>query len=101
MSDFHYLKEFGGPENLSPGDLPIPRVEPGTVLIRAVASSVDPADVSIINGTPFSPILPAVLGCDVAGVVEAVGDGVTEFAPGSLPRPINRQVMPLGEADVE
>jgi NADPH2:quinone reductase len=40
------------------------------------------ADVSIINGTPFSPILPAVLRRDVAGVVEAVGDGVTEFAPG-------------------
>jgi NADPH:quinone reductase len=54
------LKEFGGPENLSPGDLPIPRVEPGTVLIRAVAASVNPADVSIIKGTPFSPILPAV-----------------------------------------
>jgi NADPH:quinone reductase-like Zn-dependent oxidoreductase len=31
------LKEFGGPENLSLGDLPIPSVEPGTVLIRTIA----------------------------------------------------------------
>jgi NADPH:quinone reductase len=76
------LKEFGDPENLSLGDLPIPKVEPGTVLIRAVAASVNPPDVSIIKGTPFSPILPAVLGCDVAGIVEAVGDGVTGFTPG-------------------
>jgi NADPH:quinone reductase len=95
------LKEFGGPENLSLGDLPIPRVEPRTDLIRAVAASVNPADVSIIKGAPFSPVLPAALGCDGAGVVEAVGDGVTEFAPGSLPRPINRQIMPAGEACVE
>jgi NADPH2:quinone reductase len=76
------LKEFGGPENLSLGDLPIPSVEPGAVLIRAKAASANPADVSISKGTPFSPALPAVLGCDVAGVVEAVGDGVAGFAPG-------------------
>jgi NADPH:quinone reductase len=74
------LKEFGGPENLSLGDLPIPSVEPGTVLIRAVAASVNPADISISKGTPFSPVLPAVLGCDVAGVIESVGDGVTGLA---------------------
>ena len=51
------LKEFGGPENLSLGDLPIPSVEPRTVLIRAVAASVNPADISISKGTPFSPVL--------------------------------------------
>jgi NADPH:quinone reductase-like Zn-dependent oxidoreductase len=76
------LKEFGGPENLSLDDLPIPSVEPGAVLIRAVAASANPVDVSISKGTPFSPVLPAALGCDVAGVVESVGDGVTGFAPG-------------------
>jgi D-arabinose 1-dehydrogenase-like Zn-dependent alcohol dehydrogenase len=76
------LKEFGDPENLSLDDLPIPSVEPGAVLIRAVAASANPVDVSISKGTPFSPVLPAALGCDVAGVVESVGDGVTGFAPG-------------------
>jgi NADPH2:quinone reductase len=76
------LKEFGGPENLSLDDLPIPRVEPGAVLIRAVAASANPVDLSISKGTPFSPVLPAVLGCDVTGVIAAVGDGVTGLTPG-------------------
>src|ERR1700751_1249705 len=67
------LKEFGDPENLSLDDLPIPSVEPGAVLIRAVAASANPVDVSISKGTPFSPVLPAALGCDVAGVVESGG----------------------------
>jgi NADPH:quinone reductase-like Zn-dependent oxidoreductase len=70
------LKEFGGPENLSMDDLPIPRAEPGAVLIRVVAALANPVDVSISKGTPFSPVLPAVLGCDVARVIESVGDGV-------------------------
>jgi NADPH2:quinone reductase len=76
------LREFGGPENLSLDDLPIPHVDPGFALVRAIAASLNPVDVSIRKGSPFSPSLPATIGCDVAGVVEAVGEGVTEFAPG-------------------
>jgi NADPH:quinone reductase len=76
------LKKFGGLENLSLEDLPIPRVGQGSVLLRAAAASVNPVDVSIRKGAPFSPSLPATIGCDVAGVVEALGEGVTEFAPG-------------------
>jgi NADPH:quinone reductase len=76
------LREFGGLENLSLDDLPIPRVGRGAVLIRAAAASVNPVDVSIRKGSPFSPSLPGSIGCDVAGVVEAVGEGVREFGPG-------------------
>lgn len=76
------LRDFGGLENLSLDDLPIPRVGRGSVLVRAIAASVNPVDVSIRKGSPFSPSLPGTIGCDVAGVVEAVGEGVTEFAPG-------------------
>ncbi|WP_229165049.1 alcohol dehydrogenase catalytic domain-containing protein [Bradyrhizobium altum] len=76
------LREFGGLENLSLDDLPIPRVSRGSVLIRAAAASVNPVDVSIRKGSPFSPSLPGTIGCDVAGVVEAVGEDVREFAPG-------------------
>jgi NADPH:quinone reductase len=76
------LKEFGGPENLSLVDLPIPRVGQGAVLLRAAAASVNPVDISVRKGTPFSPPLPATIGCDVAGTVEAVGEGVAGFAPG-------------------
>jgi len=76
------FKEFGGLENLCLDDLPIPRVGQGSVLLRAAAASANPVDVSICKGTPFSPSPPGNIGCDVAGVVEAVGEGVTEFAPG-------------------
>ena len=76
------LKAFGGPENLSLEDLPIPRVGQGSVLIRVAAASANPVDSSIRKGPPFSPSLPGTIGCDVAGVVEEVGDGVTELAPG-------------------
>ena len=76
------LKKFGGLENLSLDDLPIPRVGQGSVLLRAAAASVNPVDVSIRKGAPFSPSLPAIIGSDVAGIVEAVSEGVTEFAPG-------------------
>src|SRR5262249_13380581 len=76
------LKEFGGPENLTLEDFPSPRVGQGQVLLRAAAASANPVDVSITKGAPFSPSLPATIGCDVAGVVEVVGEGVTGFAPG-------------------
>ncbi|MBV8166686.1 MAG: alcohol dehydrogenase catalytic domain-containing protein, partial [Alphaproteobacteria bacterium] len=76
------LKAFGGLENLSLEELPVPRVGQGSVLLRAAAASLNPVDNSIRKGSPFSPSLPGTIGCDVAGVVEAVGDGVTEFVPG-------------------
>src|SRR5262249_774738 len=76
------FKKFGGLENLSLDDLPIPRVGQGTVLIRAGAASANPVDISICKGTPFGAAFPATIGCDVAGTVEAVGEGVTGFAPG-------------------
>src|SRR5215831_6598104 len=75
------LKEFGAPENLPLDDFPTPRVVHGSVLVRAAAASANPVDVSARKGSPFSPSLPATIGCDVAGTVEAVGEGVTGFAP--------------------
>jgi len=48
-----------------------------------MATSVNPADTKIRrNGPPIAPALPAVLGMAVAGIVEAVGPGVTALAPG-------------------
>jgi NADPH2:quinone reductase len=76
------FKEFGGLENLALDEVPIPHVGQASVLLRAAAASVNPVDVSICKGAPFSPPLPATIGCDVAGVVDAVGEGVTEFLPG-------------------
>jgi NDMA-dependent alcohol dehydrogenase len=53
----------------------------GEVRVRMGASGVCHSDLSVVNGTLLSP-LPAVLGHEGAGVVEAVGDGVANVAPG-------------------
>ncbi|MFB4390407.1 MULTISPECIES: zinc-dependent alcohol dehydrogenase family protein [unclassified Pseudomonas] len=64
--------------------VPRPEVGPGEVLVRIVASGVNPIDYKIRTGVaPYAmPELPAILGTDMAGVVEAIGEGVTEFKPG-------------------
>lgn len=61
-----------------------PSAGSGEVLVRILASGVNPIDYKIRTGqAPYAmPELPAVLGTDLAGVVEAVGEGVTDFAVG-------------------
>jgi NADPH:quinone reductase-like Zn-dependent oxidoreductase len=64
-------------------DRPEPSVEPGRVLIRVRAAGINFADLMARQGLyPDAPDLPAVLGYEVAGEVEAVGDGVEKVAPG-------------------
>jgi NADPH2:quinone reductase len=65
-------------------DLPQPKVIPGHVLIRVAATSVNPVDFKIRAGVvkDIAPDFPAVLHGDVAGVIEAVGEGVSAFKPG-------------------
>ncbi|MGO4158017.1 zinc-dependent alcohol dehydrogenase family protein [Cupriavidus sp. YAF13] len=64
--------------------LPKPVAGPGQVLVRILASGVNPLDAKIRAGQAehARQPLPAVLGLDLAGVAEAVGAGVTAFAPG-------------------
>ena len=61
-----------------------PSAGPGQVLVRVMASGVNPLDTKIAAGKAAHArtVLPAVLGIDLAGVVEAVGAGVTAFKPG-------------------
>jgi NADPH:quinone reductase len=63
---------------------PVPTVCEGQVLVRIKASGVNPLDTKIRagNGAHARVELPAILGMDMAGVVEAVGPGVTTFQPG-------------------
>ncbi len=65
-------------------DLPTPVPRAGEVLVRIKASGVNPLDTKIRAGVAAHARqpLPAVLGMDLAGGVEAVGDGVTTFRPG-------------------
>lgn len=65
-------------------DLPRPVPTAGQVLLRVRASGVNPLDTKIRAGNAghANQALPAVLGLDMAGVVEQVGPGVTAFRPG-------------------
>ncbi|TDU01997.1 NADPH:quinone reductase-like Zn-dependent oxidoreductase [Streptomyces sp. 846.5] len=76
------LHEFDTPLVL--GEIEKPTAGPGQVLVEIRASGVNPLDTKIRAGKAAHArrTLPAVLGMDLAGVVEAVGAGVTGFAPG-------------------
>lgn len=65
-------------------DVARPVAGPGQVLVRIHASGVNPVDTKISAGQAAhaQPVLPAILGIDMAGVVEDVGAGVTAFRPG-------------------
>ncbi len=78
------LREFGGPEVLCETEIPRPGIRPGHLLVRVRASSVNPVDAKIRRGmlAAIAPDPPTVLGCDMAGVVEEVGEGVNDFAVG-------------------
>jgi len=74
---------FGGPEVLRLGAAPRPRPGPGQVLIRVAATSVNRADLQQRAGNyPPPPGESEILGLEVAGVVEELGDGVTGWRRG-------------------
>lgn len=76
------LTQYGGPENFELREVPDPAPGPGEVLVRVAAVGVNPVDYKLRAGGPISPELPAILGQDLAGTVEAVGDGVAGFREG-------------------
>lgn len=77
------ISAFGDSSVFKQVDIPVPELKPGHVLIRVAASSVNPMDYKVRrHGPPIAPELPAVLHADVAGTLEAVGEGVSGFSPG-------------------
>jgi NADPH:quinone reductase-like Zn-dependent oxidoreductase len=75
------IHEEGGPEVVRVEEVPDPTAGPGEVLVRLRAASLNHLDVWVRRGLPSVP-KPRILGADGAGVVEALGDGVTGLAPG-------------------
>ncbi|MEU5852756.1 NADP-dependent oxidoreductase [Saccharopolyspora shandongensis] len=78
-------QEYGDSSVLQIAEVPTPTAEPGTVRVRVAYSSVNPVDSKMRSGllgdgTPLSA--PAIAGMDVAGVVDAIGEGVTGFEVG-------------------
>ncbi|XGI80472.1 zinc-dependent alcohol dehydrogenase family protein [Enterobacter hormaechei] len=74
------LKKFGD-NKFTRVQLPIPKATSGQVLVKIHASGVNPIDYKIRLGeAPYAmPVLPAVLGTDMSGVVVSVGEGVSRF----------------------
>jgi NADPH:quinone reductase len=78
-----YLETTGGPEVIRYGDLPTPDPRPGEVRVKVAAAAVNPIDVYIRLGMVAVNLpKPFVPGCDFAGTVDAVGQGVTRFRVG-------------------
>jgi NADPH:quinone reductase-like Zn-dependent oxidoreductase len=77
------LKSFEEPAAVH--DVPVPDVGPGDLRVRVRAASINGFDVAVASGMAKGMMehrFPVVVGKDFAGVVDAVGEGVTRFGPG-------------------
>jgi NADPH2:quinone reductase len=74
----------GNPDVLALQDVPQPKLDkPTDILVKLKAAGINPIDTKLRRrGTFYSEQMPAILGCDGAGVVEAVGAAVERFKPG-------------------
>ena len=77
------LEQFGGPDNFALQQIPKPVPVAGQILVRNIAAAVNPVDLGNRHDGSWAGLtLPAVLGSDFSGVVEAVGEGVSRWAVG-------------------
>jgi NADPH2:quinone reductase len=78
-----YFEQPGPPEVIRYGDLPKPTPQADQVLVKVAAVAVNPIDTYIRAGMIAMPVpRPTIVGCDLAGTVEAVGPQVRRFKPG-------------------
>jgi NADPH:quinone reductase-like Zn-dependent oxidoreductase len=85
MSKAVQLSAYGGVDQLRIVDVPKPEPVVGEVVVRVVAAGTNPGEISIREGLlkdMFPMDFPFGQGTDFAGHIDAVGVGVTEFAPG-------------------
>ncbi|MGA9856938.1 MAG: NADP-dependent oxidoreductase, partial [Solirubrobacteraceae bacterium] len=76
---------YGGTDVLDVVDVETPEPGPGQLLVRVRAAGINPGEAKIREGLlheRFPATFPSGQGSDLAGVVEAVGEGVVAFAPG-------------------
>lgn len=81
--DAMVITDFGGTDVFERRDVEKPSPDPTEVLVKVHASSVNPVDTKIRQAGSWAGISPpTVIGYDVSGVVEAVGESVTDFEVG-------------------
>ncbi len=77
------VREFGQPEVMNVEEVDLPGITENQVLVKIEAAGVNPVDIYLRTGIhAHAPKLPYTPGKDGAGVVEAVGEGVTNFNVG-------------------
>lgn len=86
------VERYGPPEVVRLVERSAPEPGPGRIRVRVAATTVGPSDAAFRSGTPWFARLfsglgkpkrtQQILGSDFAGVVDAIGEGVTRFAPG-------------------
>ena len=77
------VPRFGGPDVLELRDVDRPEPGPGQILVRVIASAVNPVDAKLrADGNWANLKPPVILGYDVAGVVEEIGPCVSDFHRG-------------------
>ena len=73
----------GNPDVLQVQELPIPTIDGRQLLVRLRAAGINPLDTKLrARGTYFPERMPAILGCDGAGIVEATGPETRGFKVG-------------------
>jgi NADPH:quinone reductase-like Zn-dependent oxidoreductase len=81
-----FVESFGGPEVLNLREVPAPHAGPGQIRVRVTAAGLNPMDWFMTSDSDtanrFGLSLPSGFGTDYAGIVDQVGDGVSEFAAG-------------------
>lgn len=94
------FETYGGPEVLKYREAPSPEAKPGHVLIKILAAGINRLEHYLREGSYSRELpLPLVLGSDAAGVVAALGKGVTGFAVGE--RVIPMPGYPRSEEDYD
>ena len=82
MATAMIMHEAGGPQVLRPETVTVGEPGPGQVRLKQTAIGVNFHDIYVRSGLYQTLTLPGIPGLEAAGVVEAVGEGVTAFAPG-------------------
>jgi NADPH:quinone reductase-like Zn-dependent oxidoreductase len=79
------LRDFGGVENFEWAEVPKPVVQASQVLVKIKAAAFNPIDYQMRRGDSEKKLLKsAILGRELSGIVEGVGEGVERFAPGDM-----------------